>query len=516
MSSGAKAKIVNSFNSFVKKLNIGTNEEEYYVSTPDEINEKLKQLTDLYNTRIQQDVPPMSDLLMNEPNIASQLNHLISIIPESQEKEQVQQTQKNQNETNNINIPMEIPMKIPMKINDSSIQKGGGPIQVKNRKMIYMKVKQIVITLFEKCNNFLVDSVNSNNAKDPVTNTLINTDIIISDASNLTILLTAIPSRYEITSFCKRLLFEVDDEQDNYEDIGKEGILISLQNLATQFTSDDINQDDDLTPLTLKQMLDNLGLTEIKWLMYMLSVNTTNLQLNTVQSQLLCDEIGLELIPDNIKQIYETTINNQIISIFCFTILYRIYNGIKSSWNNNSIYQDFIYINYNKIFTTLNAQPINAKIPLNGLSLISSEMFLRGVVTGTVISSSTSPGASLASINSGNLPFLLNNVFQQILPLFHIPVNPSRALTRIYTSRTTSSSTISSSSSSSPITSILGTRKNSSSNSNITKKSRNSGGKRNRTRKIKKQKKIRNTYKNKKQKQIRNTYKNKKQKQYKK
>ena len=394
---GTKARIAQTFNNFVVGLHVNdTEKEKYTIYEPKEIREKISQIYDNYNNIISRD-ENSSNVSLNLDNVKIQFNQLQQMIPQSS-------IQRAGNAKYS---------------NYSLIQKGGGFEEEKNKKIIYMRVKQIVITLFEKCNNYLLDVTN---------------ELVINNPNDL----MQITNKYDVSTFCKGLLLSVNEDID---DIGNEGILTSLKNVANNFSFNDISGNGNESELTVAQMLDNLGLPEVKWLMYMLSVNTVEQQntgtapiLEMGMSDELCSEIdlGKGSIPINIKTICETVKYNQIISIFCFTILYKFYNGKNSYLNNTKFIDKYSY----ELFAKFNAN--NAGIPDNGLTNILDEIFLRGLKAGTSLSASST--RQIAAVNSANLPFLLKGIIQELIVLFNIPVTSKQRDTRTVSSSSSSSS----------------------------------------------------------------------------
>lgn len=393
---GTKARITQTFNNFVTALHINdTEKEKYTIYEPKEIREKIEVIYGDYDKTISRD-ETSSNVAFNLDSVKNQFNQLQQMIPTTS----IQRG-------GYVNYP-----------NYSLIQKGGGFEEEKNKKLIYMKVKQIVITLFEKCNNYLLDVTN---------------DLTINNPNDL----MQITIKYDVSKFCKELLSTVNEDID---DLGNEGILTSLKNVASNFTFNDISGNGNETELTVAQMLDNLGLPEVKWLMYMLSVNTVeepgtnSVKLDMGMSNDLRSEIdlGLGSVPTNIKTICETVNYNQIISILCFTILYKFYNGKNSYLNNTKMIDKYS----SEIFAKLNAN--NAGIPDNGLSNILDEIFLRGLKAGTSLSASST--RQIAPVNSANLPFMLKGIIQELIVLFNIPVTGKQRDTRSVSSSSSSSS----------------------------------------------------------------------------
>jgi hypothetical protein len=301
-------------------------------------------------------------------------------------------------------------------INYSLIQKGGSAQDI-NRKIIFMKVKKVVEQLLKKCNNYLSDISNPiidikwNTANKRIA-TVKKSPLELDNADSF----MKIPETYDITEFCKWLLYNVTE---NTDDIGNEGILISLENIATEFTVDDIEGTADNSLLTVTSMLNKLGLYEIKFLMFMLSVNT--IRANDVDmitdseytidrsiSDDLCREIDLNPNKFQYSYIYYNEFYSQLISIFCFTILYKIYNGNNSSTKNNFITNYTIQLKNNF------SRNLGLRIPSNGLSSTPDEIFLRGVKTA---SRST---IQIASSNSADLPTLLNSVMNELVIFFNV------------------------------------------------------------------------------------------------
>ena len=233
-----KKRIVDTFNAFVANLNIGDN---YFVSS---LNDISKDISTKVNSIFEYQINKYKDEQNSNCLDSGKLIEILNSLLVSNGLSGGGSLYESKNESQNITLL-------------DFTQKGGmiSPIQLRNRKVIYMKIKKTVLSLFQKCNNYLLDV--TNNTK-------------INFTGNMDGVLLNIYNVYDVNNFCKYLLYgDSSDENDTVYN----GILIELENISNDYTSDDINDDGNDTPLSSMQVLNLLGLNDIKMLLYLLSVN---------------------------------------------------------------------------------------------------------------------------------------------------------------------------------------------------------------------------------------------------
>jgi hypothetical protein len=327
----AKSRAVKNFNDFINILEPSEVVTTYNVSDISMIAKNIQDLTNEY-----------------EKNIMIQLQSI-----------KCDQQQLN----NNMNLIKSIYPAIKGGSNKSTFQiskQWGGNNQANNRYYIYASIQNFVLSLFNKCNNYMND----------VTNNIDTTQTLMEcfDKINL---------KYDVNQFCFDILYEYNDDID--ENIGNEGIIPLLKDLASEFTYGDLdetNQTPD-SPVTVAEMLNYLGLQNVQWLLFMLTAFTdSNGNQDLSVRQDLCSTIGLDpnTIPPLMKDIYNRNnpVTPNIFSIASIALFNYFYNGS----NSVSYYTElFDHLNNSNIYQEFQSQ---FNLNIEGLSSYSSYKFLTG------------------------------------------------------------------------------------------------------------------------------------------
>jgi hypothetical protein len=375
--------IVKAYNTFIQSLQIKNedNIKEYFIFSINEIKPKIREVWNYYQQLM---------------------------IPVNQEQEQEQKAGAKITRTSN-SIQLDSPYSSRPSIPSQSIPRQSQSIPRpaasnitfirNNRQVIYTEVKQIILRLFERCNNYMLDMCS--NVDDNVLYSLISSSSpnyiqYLHEFSN------RIDDKYDIIKFRYDLLTSVDGDE----------LLFSLSELASGYMEADIMNAKDITlenqntPLTLFRMVEILNLTEVKWLAIMLSSP------EMVPPQFPSFPNFIAILPSQINLLNTTDNFTKLFPLFCFSILYNIYYG-EITYNN----KNGTFIKYTKQFINLLDSNKILDIRDNGLMDIPNEVFLKGIVQGSVSntsssmsnnsSSNNSSSSNLAAVNSLNLPNLL-------------------------------------------------------------------------------------------------------------